>query len=287
RSKKHGNLFSLPHPYPGVEITHMLFNERSGLLCPQLFSSFSKSLQEVSPGLGMDMTTVTQRDYHLVGRDPHSLHVASDETLQVCTPPAKWPGVTSLLALVARERDEDTPKLNILLCEAFLAVYLSLLVHGLAASDAYVLYRLTAQHFTEKEWGNLFGGGVKKMLKVITNVLPTQSSSESPTVGSPVSAAGVMNTFSNLQKTRMKINMKILGQLGFQDPTGRHTTDGESKPAFREQFLPPDMSIVSHLMKKPPLVGDLQTIDYDSSASDEEDYEEDYEEDEDVFKEPK
>lgn len=81
-------------------------------------------------------------------------------------------GVTSLLALVARERDEDTPKLNLLLCEAFVAVYLSLLIHGLAASDAYVLYRLIARPVTEKDWAMLFGGGVKKLLKVITNVLP-------------------------------------------------------------------------------------------------------------------
>ena len=80
--------------------------------------------------------------------------------------------MTSLLALVARERDEDTPKLNVLLCEAFVAVYLSLLVHGIAASDAYVLYRLVAQPLNEKEWAIVFGGGVKKQLKVITNVLP-------------------------------------------------------------------------------------------------------------------
>ena len=81
-------------------------------------------------------------------------------------------GVSSLLALVARERDEDSPKLNVLLCESFIAVYLCLLLHGIATSDAYVLYRLIAQPFTEKDWATLFGGGVKKLLKVITNVLP-------------------------------------------------------------------------------------------------------------------
>lgn len=81
-------------------------------------------------------------------------------------------GVTSLLALIARERDEDTPKLNVLLCEAFVAVYLSLLIYGISASDAYVLYRLVAQPLTEKDWATMFGGGVKKLLKVITNVLP-------------------------------------------------------------------------------------------------------------------
>ena len=80
-------------------------------------------------------------------------------------------GVTSLLALVARERDEDSPKLNVLLCESFVAVYLCILLHGVATSDAYVLYRLVAHPFTEKDWANLFGGGVKKLLKVLPNVL--------------------------------------------------------------------------------------------------------------------
>ena len=43
--------------------------------------------------------------------------------------------------------------------------------------------------------------------------------------------------------------MKLLGQLGFQDPRGG-SSDGEAKPAYREQFLSPETSIVSHLMKK-------------------------------------
>ncbi|XP_068239086.1 dmX-like protein 2 isoform X2 [Palaemon carinicauda] len=248
--------------------------------------TFTVKAQHRVAALGVDIQhiTVAHRESHLVGRDFRNGHSHDDEPLQVCTAPAKWPGVTSLLALVARERDEDTPKLNVLLCEAFVAVYLSLLVHGISASDAYVLYRLVAQPLSEKEWAVVFGGGVKKLLKVITNVLPTQSSLEKET--GPVSGERILSTISSLQKTRMKFNMKLLGQLGFQDPRGS-STDGEAKPAYREQFLPPEMSIITLLMRKPVLPPEQENIDYDSSASDEEQEDIDYEEDEDVFKEPK
>lgn len=42
---------------------------------------------------------------------------STDEPISVSTPPAKWPGVTNLRALLAREKDEDTPRLNVLLSE--------------------------------------------------------------------------------------------------------------------------------------------------------------------------
>ncbi|XP_042889042.1 dmX-like protein 2 isoform X6 [Penaeus japonicus] len=251
--------------------------------------TFTVKAQHRVAALGVDIqhTTVAHRESHLVGRDLRTGTPHEEEPLQVCTPPAKWPGVTSLLALIARERDEDTPKLNVLLCEAFVAVYLSLLIYGISASDAYVLYRLVAQPLTEKDWATMFGGGVKKLLKVITNVLPSQASLEREGgAGAAVSGERILSTISSLQKTRIKFNMKLLGQLGFQDPRGA-TSDGDSKPAYREQFLPPELSIVSNLMKKPPLPNEYENIDYDSSASDDEDIDIDYEEDEDVFKEPK
>lgn len=47
------------------------------------------------------------------------------------------------------------------------------------------------------------------------------------------------------------------------------------------------MSFMTCISFQPPLPGECENIDYDSSASDDEDLEIDYEEDEDVFKEPK
>jgi len=75
-------------------------------------------------------------------------------------------GVTNLRALLAREKDEDTPRLSILLCEAFVATYMSLIVYALATCDSLILYRLAGQKFTNQTWAMLFGGGVKKLLKV-------------------------------------------------------------------------------------------------------------------------
>ncbi len=56
----------------------------------------------------------------------------------VTTEPSRWPGVASLRALLDREKDEETPALAVLLCETFVAVYMSLLSYALASCDAQV-----------------------------------------------------------------------------------------------------------------------------------------------------
>uniref|UniRef100_A0A0P4VQG0 Uncharacterized protein n=1 Tax=Scylla olivacea TaxID=85551 RepID=A0A0P4VQG0_SCYOL len=292
------DMHGLERPSAGVLCQAAVLRNLAAALSACIYQSlcdsetFTVKTQHRVAALGVDIQhlSVAHRESHLVGRETRSAASGEEETLAVCTPPAKWPGVTSLLALLARERDEDTPKLSLLLCEAFVAVYLSLLVHGLAASDAYVLYRLVARPISDRDWATLFGGGVKKQLKVITaNVLPTQSSLEkegTAAAAAAVAAVGGERLLSTISKTRMKINMKLLGQLGFQDPRGA-AAEGEGKTAYREQFLPPEMSIVSLLMKKPTLPTEMEGIDYDSSGSDDEEEDLEMEEDDDVFKEPK
>ena len=75
-------------------------------------------------------------------------------------------GVSSLQALLARERDENQPELNMLLTEAAVAVYTSLLIHSLTTYDPNLLYRLVANPFVERLWPALFGGGVKKLVRL-------------------------------------------------------------------------------------------------------------------------
>ncbi|CAG0916295.1 unnamed protein product [Notodromas monacha] len=213
---------------------------------------------------------------------------ANEEALHVTTAPNKWPGVTSLRALLARERDEDAPKLNVLLCESFVAVYVSLFVFGLATCDCHVLYRLIAQDFTETTWAALFGGGVKKLIKVSTSnssILPQTSMKEdSPGVNSDQDS-GIL---SSLTKQRLKLNMRLLSFSG-QQHTSLKQAMKEDRPTYREHFVPPEMSFLALLMSKPNLKGDKADIDYDSTvgseASDSESNEEDDFE-EDVFKEP-
>ena len=82
----------------------------------------------------------------------------------IVTEPSKWPGVTSLRALLDREKDDETPDLNVLLCETFVAIYLSLLSYALATCDAQILYRLVSQKVTANYWSHVFGGGARRML---------------------------------------------------------------------------------------------------------------------------
>ena len=80
----------------------------------------------------------------------------------------RWPGVTSLRALLDRDKDEESPNLIVLLCEAFVAIYLSLLSYALATCDAHILYRLIGQRIDPSMWAGIFGGGSRKILQVAT-----------------------------------------------------------------------------------------------------------------------
>ena len=97
----------------------------------------------------------------------------------ITTEPAKWPGVTSLRALLDREKDEETPTLNVLLCEAYVAIYMSLLSYALATCDPLILYRLIGQKPNQQYWSSIFGGGSKTTLHVMTSHTPI---SKSPSV---------------------------------------------------------------------------------------------------------
>lgn len=62
----------------------------------------------------------------------------------VATPPSKWPGVESMLALLTREREESGPSLLLLLLESFAAVYLALFSFAFAAYDSRFLHKSEA-----------------------------------------------------------------------------------------------------------------------------------------------
>ncbi|XP_076587874.1 dmX-like protein 2 isoform X6 [Chaetodon auriga] len=79
--------------------------------------------------------------------------------------PAQWPGVSSLISLLTSAREEDQPRLNVLLCEAVVAVYLSLLIHGLGTHSSNELFRLAAHPLNNRVWASVFGGGAKVIIK--------------------------------------------------------------------------------------------------------------------------
>ncbi|KAJ8668951.1 hypothetical protein QAD02_000210 [Eretmocerus hayati] len=206
---------------------------------------------------------------HLVASSRSHRRYSTDEGVCITTSPSKWPGVTSLRALLAREKDEDTPKLNILLCEAFIATFMSLFVYALASCDSHILYRLVGHHFDNNTWACLFGGGVKKLLRVASTTSQPGGSMSIERVDSVSSdaqtsgAGGMWNTMTSLTKQRVKLNMKLLGQFTGQQPNMK-----EDKPTYREQFVSPQMSMISYFLMKPRIEGEMaDEIDYDSSDS--------------------
>ena len=278
-------------------VTHDILNTVLDMSCPPLTITPNYSLVYVLRDLGISLSSciyqslcdsdaitskpgvqtnhdltssvVFQNSHLLAGHQTVRRNVSTasetNEVLTPITPPNKWPGVQSLRALLARDKDEDSPKLHTLLCEAFVAVFLSQLIYSLAACDSYVLYRLIGLDFKETSWAQLFGGGAKKLIHVATGQTPkpqpeSQQSNEEPESSS-------LDFISNLSKQRMKLHMKILQQLSQTDKPIPPPNIKEDRPTYREQFIPPQTSMVSLLMTKPTLPDELIHIDYDSSES--------------------
>ncbi|XP_060524786.1 dmX-like protein 2 isoform X2 [Cylas formicarius] len=197
---------------------------------------------------------------HLVGR---KRKISVNDNLQIVTLPSKWPGVTSLRALLAREKDEDTPRLNVLLCEAFSATYLALLLYGLVTCDCVILFHVTAHTFNGESWGRLFGGGIKKLLR--TASLISNNNSQHPHLMSQQSEVEEGSGPSNwLNKQRVRLNTKLLGH--------QPSTMKEDKPTYREQFVPPEMSVLAFLLQKPSTsyyVDEVESEDEDEDEDEE------------------
>ncbi|MEQ2207279.1 DmX-like protein 2 [Xenoophorus captivus] len=80
--------------------------------------------------------------------------------------------VSSLISLLTSAREEDQPRLSVLLCEAVVAVYLSLLIHGLGTHNSNELFRLAAHPLNNRMWAAVFGGGAKVIIKPKRPELP-------------------------------------------------------------------------------------------------------------------
>ncbi|XP_030381698.1 dmX-like protein 2 isoform X2 [Scaptodrosophila lebanonensis] len=208
---------------------------------------------------------------------------STDEPAEICTTPSKWPGVTNLRALLAREKDEDVPKLNVLLLESFVSTYMALFIYSLSTCDSRLLYRLSGQNFSNETWSTLFGGGMKKLLikpaappQFQTNHNQSQMQSNSMAAASNTDEntdeSGVWSTVTSITKQRMRLNMKILGSFNNSTTSANMKED---KPTYREQFMPPGTSMLSYFLTK-PISSDYDDYDTDDShKSDNEDEEED------------
>uniref|UniRef100_A0A8D2MNU3 Dmx like 2 n=1 Tax=Zonotrichia albicollis TaxID=44394 RepID=A0A8D2MNU3_ZONAL len=150
-------------PHPNIEdvkvyTLHSLAASLSASIYQALCDSHSYSQTEANQFTGMVYQGLLLSDRRRLRTESIEEHATPNSS------PAQWPGVSSLINLLSSAQDEDQPKLNILLCEAVVAVYLSLLIHALATNSCNELFRLAAHPLNSRMWAAVFGGGVKLML---------------------------------------------------------------------------------------------------------------------------
>ncbi|KAM7015036.1 dmX-like protein 2 isoform 6-T6 [Tautogolabrus adspersus] len=178
--------------------------------------------------------------------------------------PAQWPGVSSLISLLTSAREEDQPRLNVLLCEAVVAVYLALLIHGLGTHSCNELFRLAAHPLNNRVWAAVFGGGAKVIIK------PKRP--EAPPVAPPQPAA------EDSDRYRRRFNMRMLvpGRPVKETPAAPPPVPVE-RPAYREKFIPPELSMWDYFVAKPflPLSDSSALYDSDESGTEEDEDDDD------------
>ncbi|KAM9408900.1 dmX-like protein 2 isoform 2-T2 [Pholidichthys leucotaenia] len=179
--------------------------------------------------------------------------------------PAQWPGVSSLISLLTSAREEDQPKLSVLLCEAVVAVYLALLIHGLGTHSSNELFRLAAHPLNNRMWAAVFGGGAKVIIK------PKRPE------GPPAPPTPLVE---DVDRYRRRFNMRMLvpGRPVKETPATPPPVPTE-RPAYREKFIPPELSMWDYFVAKPflPLSESNALCDSDESGA------EDDEDDDDAF----
>uniref|UniRef100_A0A8C1VV34 Dmx-like 2 n=1 Tax=Cyprinus carpio TaxID=7962 RepID=A0A8C1VV34_CYPCA len=171
--------------------------------------------------------------------------------------PAQWPGVSSLISLLACAQGDDHIRLNVMLCEAVVAVYLSLLIHGLGTHSGNELFRLAAHPLNNRMWAAVFGGGAKLIVK------PKRPPEITPGESFDV----------DRQRRRFNMRMLVPGRPVKETPATPPPIPVE-RPTYKEKFIPPELSMWDYFVAKPflPLSDSGALCDSDESGgSDNED----------------
>ncbi|XP_015198420.2 dmX-like protein 2 isoform X3 [Lepisosteus oculatus] len=291
---------SPPHPdFPDVYLLHTLAASLSACIYQALCDSHSYSSQtEANQFTGMVYQGLLLSERRRLRTESIEEH-ATPSSL-----PAQWPGVTSLINLLASAQDEDQPKLNIMLCEAVVAVYLSLLIHGLATHSSNELFRLAAHPLNSRMWAAVFGGGAKLIVKMKrpSETAPAvldgdkteslyivgteqsrpahteQQSAFQITLSTTVSATelkGDMSPPSNsppapaeeVDKHRRRFNMRMLVPSRPSKETVTPPPVPTERPTYKEKFIPPELSMWDYFVAKPFLPLSESGALYDSDES--------------------
>ncbi|KAK2837802.1 hypothetical protein Q5P01_015014 [Channa striata] len=207
--------------------------------------------------------------------------VSMDESVQPNTSPAQWPGIASLIHLLSSAGEESQPGLTVLLCEILTAVFLSLFVHGMASHSCNELFRIVAHPLNSKLWVAVFGGGAQ-----IQVVQKPSSPTRSPPPVSPSGSDKKSRRFRYLPSRGGSREEPATEREGLYSPKQDRVVEQEPTPAFKERFVPPELSIWDYFIAKPLLPPSENRIEYDSEDSQgSQDEDEDDEDDgsEDVF----
>uniref|UniRef100_A0A3P9LQA3 Dmx like 1 n=1 Tax=Oryzias latipes TaxID=8090 RepID=A0A3P9LQA3_ORYLA len=188
--------------------------------------------------------------------------VSTDESAQPNTSPAQWPGIASLIRLLNSAGEDSQPGLAVLLCEILTAVYLSLFIHGMATHSSNELFRIVTHPLHGKLWVSVFGGGAR---------IPVMGKPSSPTrTPPPASPSG------SEKKAR---RFRLLSSRGGSKEESGIEREGPSSPkfgsvvehgvtsVFKDQFVPPELSIWDYFIAKPVLSPLENKVEYDSEES--------------------
>nr|XP_034493175.1 dmX-like protein 2 isoform X7 [Marmota flaviventris] len=237
-------------PHPNIEdvkvhTLHSLAASLSASIYQALCDSHSYSQTEGNQFTGMAYQGLLLSDRRRLRTESIEEHATPNSS------PAQWPGVSSLISLLSSAQDEDQPKLNVLLCEAVVAVYLSLLIHALATNSSNELFRLAAHPLNNRMWAAVFGGGVKLVVK------PRR---QSESISAPPAPS------EDIDKHRRRFNMRML-------VPGRPVKDATpppvpaERPSYKEKFIPPELSMWDYFVAKPFLPLSDSGVIYDSDES--------------------
>ncbi|PAA63619.1 hypothetical protein BOX15_Mlig031963g1, partial [Macrostomum lignano] len=235
------------------------------------------------------------------------------------TQPSKWPGIAHLRSLLERHKDDDVPRLNIILTEAFLSVYLATLSYGLTTANAKILHRLVARSLTTSVWGAVFGGGLKtpqRPAPMRISGSPAGSGGHALSSGvviagggaSPrrqaqqqqqqLSAGGIPRVTDEMSKQRVKLYLSTVQGGGAPplppppqpqqhqqpSPATSSSAGGGGSRGFTERFVQPRASILGCLLAKlppDPRQPAGQAADFDSAnVSENDDADDDTQDDE-------
>ncbi|XP_077941686.1 dmX-like protein 2 isoform X2 [Gasterosteus aculeatus] len=280
-------LETTPHPDimdDRVNALHTLAASLSACVYQALCDSHSYSQTEANQFTGMVYQGLLLSARKRLRTESIEEHVTPNSA------PAQWPGVSSLISLLTSAREADQPRLNVLLCEGVMAVYLALLIHGLGTHSSNELFRLAAHPLNNRMWAAVFGGGARLIIKPKRTEAPpatagpseecseaeAEQNSQTKSETKPAAPPQVPAEDGDRYRRRFNMRMLVPGRPVKETPATPPPVPPE-RPAYREKFIPPELSMWDYFVAKPflPLSDSNALCDSDESGAEEDEDDDD------------